>query len=240
MKPVYLEKKLALILRPGLSLLDQPEAFWRELTSVARVRILRQDRAPSVRAFLLAESSLLVWRDRLMLSTCGSGELKALVPWLRKQFGAAAVAASLYETPEWSTELSLRREVGGDTALLASWGECRKSVLVGFAPRDFPAALREMLPRGAEIFQEHDFNPVGYSCNACEGEAYLTLHFSPEAEGSCLSLESRGFEAVQNALLEAGEKLLSPQTIYRSGPLFKPCEDFVPAFEPAILSKVAR
>ncbi|KAB2840289.1 hypothetical protein F9K50_06065, partial [bacterium] len=119
MKPLYLEKKLALVLRPGLSLLDQPEAFWRELTSVARVRILRQDRALSVRAFLLAESSLLVWRDRLMLSTCGSGELKALVPWLREQFGDDAVVASMYETPVWTSELSLRREVGGDAARLA-------------------------------------------------------------------------------------------------------------------------
>ncbi|KAB2838565.1 hypothetical protein F9K50_09055, partial [bacterium] len=108
------------------------------------------------------------------------------------------------------------------------------------APRDFPAALREILPRGAEIFQEHDFDPVGYSCNACEGEAYLTLHFSPEAEGSCLSLESRGFDAVQNALLEAGETLLSPGTIYRSGPHFNPCDDFATALEGEILTKAAR
>ncbi len=231
MKPLYLEKKLALVLRPGLSLLDQPEAFWRELTSVARVRILRQDRAPAVRAFLLAESSLLVWRDRLMLSTCGSGELKALVPWLREKFGDDAVVASLYETPEWTTELSLSREVVGDAARLAAWGGCRKAVLVGFARRDFPEELRALLPRDAEIFQEHEFDPVGYSCNACEGEAYLTLHFSPEGEGSCLSLESRGFEAVQEDLLEAGEKLLSPKMIYRSGPLFDPSGGSGTAFE---------
>ncbi len=216
MKPLYLEKKLSLILRPGLSLLDQPEAFWRELTSVARVRILRQDRAPAVRAFLLAESSLLVWRDRLMLSTCGSGELKALVPWLREKLGDDAVLASLYETPEWMTELSLRREVGGDAALLPSWGSCRKAVLVGFARRDFPAELRALLPRDAEVFQEHDFDPVGYSCNACEGKAYLTLHFSPEAEGSCLSLESRGFEKVADAIFQASKKLLIPTNVYRS------------------------
>jgi len=210
MKPLYLEKKLALILRPGLSLLDQAEAFWRELTSVARVRILRQDRAPAVRAFLLAESSLLVWRDRLMLSTCGSGELKSLVPWLKEQFGDDAVVASLYETPEWTTELSLRREVEGAVSALASWGGFRKSVLVGFARRDFPAELRALLPRDAEIFQEYDFEPVGYSCNACEGKNYLTLHFSPELEGSCLSLESRGFEKVYDAIFHASKELLIP------------------------------
>lgn len=240
MKPLYLEKKLALVLRPGLSLLEQPEAFWRELTSVARVRILRQDRAPAVRAFLLAESSLLVWRDRLMLSTCGSGELKSLVPWLKEQFGDDAVVASLYETPEWTTELSLRRESEGKVSALASWGGCRKSVLVGFARRDFPAELRAVLPRNAEIFQEHDFDPAGYSCNACEGESYLTLHFSPEGEGSCLSLESRGFEAVQGALLEVAAKRLSPKTIYRLTEEFPEGDELKGPREAARRYKIAR
>lgn len=217
MKPLYLEKKLTVLFCPEVNLLEQSDGFWQEFTAAAKVRILRQDSGKTVHSFLLAESSLLVWRDRLLLSTCGQGELRDLLPWIRKRFGENAVKAALFEAPEFSPDFSLRSCWEGDAESLAAWGKSDKSVLLDFVRRDFPDELRRLLPREAEVFQEHDFKPEGYSCNACVGDAFLTLHFSPEAHGSSCSFESRGFPTLHQELLSAAVHCFNPKTIFPAG-----------------------
>ena len=214
MKHVYLEKKLTLNLRPELNWLDQPEEFWRELTATAGVRILKHARGVGVRAFLLAESSLLVWQRRLILMTCGSGEPLRLLPYLERRFGPDAIEASIFENPEFDPDLKLRRETLGISDKAEEWSKTRKTVLLDFSLRYLSAELKNLLPRKVEIFQDHDFEPVGYSCNACDGESFFTLHFSPDEASSCLSFESRGFDQAHEAILQRSLQLLHPQRVF--------------------------
>lgn len=219
MKSHYLEKKLALIMRPESPLLGQSEDFWRQLTNIARIRILKQDCGDKVRAFLLAESSLLVWQDRMILSTCGEGNLMAVIPWLQGQLGQESLAAWLEEVPEYGAEVSWGRRREGDVSLLKPFEDTRKTVLLEFSENKFPTEIQNLLPRDVEIFQEHQFAPVGYSCNICQGNNFLTLHFSPNVGAACLSLESYGFDRLHEKLSKVGQRALGARRILTP----KPC-----------------
>jgi len=68
------EKRLA-ICTSNTDLFTYKSSFWTELVEQAGAVILSQIENKMVKAFLLSESSLFVWRDQILLITCGETEL---------------------------------------------------------------------------------------------------------------------------------------------------------------------
>lgn len=70
------EKKLEIIVSKELQPLNkQPDSFWEELVRQCEATILSSVRNEKQIAFLLSESSLFVWDDRILMLTCGQTKL---------------------------------------------------------------------------------------------------------------------------------------------------------------------
>ncbi len=93
------EKKLELVFRKSsnVDLLKKPQAFWNELVELASAKILSSLETQTCKAFLLSESSLFVWTDRIILITCGTTTLIHAAKHLLNVFGEDAVQEIFYE-----------------------------------------------------------------------------------------------------------------------------------------------
>ena len=79
------EKRL-LISTHSLNLFDYDDAFWQQLVAHSGAEILSTIRNSTLQAFLLSESSLFVWQDKLLLITCGNTQLVKAALFLQQQF----------------------------------------------------------------------------------------------------------------------------------------------------------
>jgi len=68
------EKKIELIIR-GASLRQMPESFWRGMVEASNAKILSKISNNHCDAYLLSESSLFVWDERMTMITCGTTTL---------------------------------------------------------------------------------------------------------------------------------------------------------------------
>jgi len=68
------EKKLEIQFE-GLNLLDQPKSYWDKIVNLAKAKILSEVKSDEAIAYLLSESSLFVWENRIVLITCGTTQL---------------------------------------------------------------------------------------------------------------------------------------------------------------------
>ncbi len=92
------EKKLEIILftvQPDLR--DNPGNRWQKVAAASGAEILSQVSSPSLDAYLLSESSLFVWADRILMITCGRTVLLRALPEILKIVGRGNVAMVFYE-----------------------------------------------------------------------------------------------------------------------------------------------
>ena len=68
------EKKLEIQFE-GLDLLSKPRSYWDQIVNLAQAKILSEIKSDEAVAYLLSESSLFIWKSRLVLITCGKTEL---------------------------------------------------------------------------------------------------------------------------------------------------------------------
>jgi S-adenosylmethionine decarboxylase len=68
------EKKFEIVVR-GSALRERPDSYWQNLVEMAGAKILSKISSSSCDAFLLSESSLFVWNDRITMITCGRTNL---------------------------------------------------------------------------------------------------------------------------------------------------------------------
>jgi len=59
----------------SINLLEFDDDFWQKLVAEAGADILSCINTPQITAYLLSESSLLIWKDKLLLITCGNTQL---------------------------------------------------------------------------------------------------------------------------------------------------------------------
>jgi len=64
------EKKIEIIFSKD-NLLEKSASFWKKILKTARAEVLSQMTSPHIHAYLLSESSLFLWKNRLVLITCG-------------------------------------------------------------------------------------------------------------------------------------------------------------------------
>ena len=92
------EKKAEIILKEGSeSLLLRPRSYWEEIVGQAGAQILSEISTAECRAFLLSESSLFVWQNRIAMITCGQTTLVAAVDSFLQDYSPSDVANLIYE-----------------------------------------------------------------------------------------------------------------------------------------------
>lgn len=92
------EKKLEIILfspQPGLR--SNRNGRWRQVVEAAKANIISEISTPKLDAYLLSESSLFVWDNRLLMITCGQTVLIDAIPVILDILDKRNVAFLFYE-----------------------------------------------------------------------------------------------------------------------------------------------
>ncbi len=115
------EKKATIIVeRDQLSLLtDIADEFWQQLVQCADAHILSSIENMHCKAFLLSESSLFVWHDRLLIITCGNTRLVRSVEYFIQQMGVDCIAQVSYQRKNEYFAHAQPSTFGDDIKLLA-------------------------------------------------------------------------------------------------------------------------
>lgn len=92
------EKKLEINLRPGLpSLRSWDQSEWAKVVEKSHATILSKISSDACDAYLLSESSLMVWDDCCVMITCGTTTLVDAAEHLVAKIGAENIEAFFYE-----------------------------------------------------------------------------------------------------------------------------------------------
>ncbi|MFB2727592.1 adenosylmethionine decarboxylase [Shewanella mangrovisoli] len=92
------EKKLEIRLTPKMASLRQREyGFWSTLVACANAEILSTISNPACDAYLLSESSLFVWDDKILLLTCGNSTLVDAACHFINALGVEHIAELCYQ-----------------------------------------------------------------------------------------------------------------------------------------------
>ncbi len=76
------EKKFEIIVK-DIDLFEFDESVWEGLVAACNAQILSRIKNPKLKAYLLSESSLFVWQDRIVMITCGKTVLvKSILKFL--------------------------------------------------------------------------------------------------------------------------------------------------------------
>ena len=90
------EKRL-LICTKDLNLLTFAEDFWHQLVAQSGAEILSSIQNSTIKAYLLSESSLFIWQDKLLLITCGNTKLVNAALFIQKQLGKQQITTLLFQ-----------------------------------------------------------------------------------------------------------------------------------------------
>ena len=92
------EKKLEIIVNESLRpLTKKSDAFWKDLVDKCEATILSQIENSELKAFLLSESSLFVWDDRILMLTCGQTKLIQSAKYFVSELGAENVECLFFQ-----------------------------------------------------------------------------------------------------------------------------------------------
>ena len=229
------EKKAEIVVKAKqLSLLDDiTDDFWTALVQCCNAQILSSIRNDDCKAFLLSESSLFVWHDRLLILTCGNTRLVHSVEFFIQHIGMDKIQQVIYQRKNEYFSHAQPSSFGDDIKLLGQYvtgkgyrfGELdshhnyifhqdnsfqadkldktyellayqisdrasEKLTTVGLTAQEIRQFLQ--LDKFFADFTLDDFvfDPFGYSVNAIKGKKYLTIHVTPQANSSYVSIES--------------------------------------------------
>lgn len=229
------EKKAEIVVKAKqLSLLDDiDDDFWKKLVQCCDAQILSSIRNDDCKAFLLSESSLFVWHDRLLILTCGNTRLVHSVEFFIQQIGMDKIQQVIYQRKNEYFAHAQPSSFGDDIKLLGQYvtgkayrfGELdshhnyifhqdnsfqadnfdktyeflayqisqqasEKLTTVGLKAEEIRQFLQLDKLIGDFILDDFVFDPFGYSVNAIKGKQYLTIHVTPQANSSYVSIES--------------------------------------------------
>jgi len=92
------EKKLEIILfAPQAGLRSNRDGQWDRVAKASRAAIISGIATDDLDAYLLSESSLFVWEDRILMITCGKTTLINAVPEILKIVNRDRIAFVFYE-----------------------------------------------------------------------------------------------------------------------------------------------
>ncbi len=93
------EKKLEIVVKlsAGDSLRNIKQPFWNEVVSASGAQILSSIHNSCLSAYLLSESSLFVWDDRIVMITCGETKLIQAVHTFLKRFPKEDILSLIFQ-----------------------------------------------------------------------------------------------------------------------------------------------
>lgn len=92
------EKKFELLIKPGTySFRDLPRIFWDRVVAAAKAEILSQIENDHCQAYLLSESSLFVYDDRVVMITCGKTQLVKSVELIMSELPSLEIESFIFE-----------------------------------------------------------------------------------------------------------------------------------------------
>lgn len=101
------EKKLEVVVsRKAGDLREKSDIFWHQVVEKANAKIISKIETKECKAYLLSESSLFVWDNRMTLITCGRTTLVEVAKYFIFEFGHEAIDSLIYERkneyfPQW-------------------------------------------------------------------------------------------------------------------------------------------
>ncbi len=229
------EKKLDIILfSPRSDLRSNRDGKWQKVVNSSGSRILSSISTDDLDAYLLSESSLFVWNNRILMITCGKTSLINALPEILDLVDRTRVAIVFYERKKSNfpqeQPFSFKDEANRLTRLFPG-----KSYRLGSANYDhvhvffwahpdakpeknmtlqllmhdldpsFMASFCTDGKRAMDLDMEffafekffplterdsHFFSPYGYSLNGLSKSNYLTVHITPQSNGSYASFET--------------------------------------------------
>lgn len=90
------EKRLFICVK-AFNLLTFPDCFWKQLVARSGADILSSISTPSVKAYLLSESSLFVWEDKLLLITCGNTQLVKAALFIQQHISKQHITTLIFQ-----------------------------------------------------------------------------------------------------------------------------------------------
>lgn len=242
------EKKAEIIIDPSQhSLLDAyDDVFWQAMVSQCNAQILSSISNDTCKAYLLSESSLFIWHDRLLILTCGVTQLVKSVEFFLQAFNKNAIKQVIYQRKNEYFAPAQFSSFGDDIKLLSQhqdgdayrFGEldshhnylfhANHSLSTAKATKTYELLAYQICKQASNkltasniskqqirdylqlekllpgfILDDFVFSPYGYSINAIKAEQYFTIHVTPQAESSYVSI-SASFN-----LIDIVEKLLT-------------------------------
>lgn len=235
------EKKFELLLDPGAaSFRDRPDAYWAAIAESAGASVLSRMTNEYCDAYLLSESSLFVYADRVIMITCGCTTLVTALENLLQEVDHRRIVSLVFERKNENFPQSQPTTFEEDFERIAQIipcsatefgdpdGDCIKLFHLDrkFSPGVLDHTI-ELLMHGiadapvdeirrlfdSQFLDEYHFEPQGYSLNRLSGAAYNTVHATPEEPSSYVSFESNESPASGRTLerLEALVELCRPQ-----------------------------
>jgi len=218
----------------GSLLTDIAPQYWHRLVAKAGAKIISSIENTQCRAYLLSESSLFVWHDRLLILTCGTTHLaNAIEFFLLSQPKITITGINYQRKNEYFAQHQpscfkrdidvLQRHLAGrnyvvgnvdghhsqlfqhrphpqqDLSIppafeLLAYQICAQARLFftssGLTTRDVCQFLGLSQLLAQFTIDEHFFSPCGYSLNALRDNDYLTIHITPQASSSYVSIIS--------------------------------------------------
>lgn len=81
----------------GIDFRSLPYEFWETFVSNCDAQILSTISNEFLDSYLLSESSLFVWNNRILAITCGNTMLSQSVEWLVREIGHSGIASIIYQ-----------------------------------------------------------------------------------------------------------------------------------------------
>jgi len=113
------EKRLEITLKQD-DLLQFPEKFWSAMVEQAGAFILSKIENEHIRAYLLSESSLFIWQNKLLLITCGNTHLVNAAQFFQKKVGKENIQSLLFHRHQPVQPELQKSNFAQDTRLLNS------------------------------------------------------------------------------------------------------------------------
>jgi S-adenosylmethionine decarboxylase len=248
------EKKIELRVKCGVrSLRSYERAFWDRGLTLAGADILSVMSNDDCDAYILSESSLFVWDNKLLLITCGNTNLVKAGIFLIDEIGADNISSFNYQrkseflshlqsthfeedAKQLQSRLSgtayrvghldghhhylfcseMTEKLSSSTSLLMYHikGEVADYLR---QPNQIKPMILSLLNLHALlpdfIFDDHLFDPCGYSVNGLNGEQFLTVHITPQAQSAYVSIETNlNFELYAFNIFTAMLNILHPRS----------------------------
>ncbi|MFT6926568.1 MAG: S-adenosylmethionine decarboxylase [Psychromonas sp.] len=111
------EKRLEII-TTELDLLQFSDIFWQQMVAQAGAFIISKIQNTQLKAYLLSESSLFVWHNKLLLITCGNTHLVKAAQFFQKQVENRVIQSLLFHRHQAHLPDLQKSSFAQDTVLL--------------------------------------------------------------------------------------------------------------------------